>query len=131
MSDFVVVTKHMSHVYTSLPLFLRSAKSYSIGVFKLFLRSFLELTPVMEILGDRGRGVSASLEGEAFWRPCHTVLLETDAYADVWTHHCLYHIRSPVGDSLSTAHWDFSLRSCKIKGNLGYKAVLRTEKLHF
>lgn len=71
------------------------------------------------------------LKEKLFRRPCHTVLLETDAYADVWARHCHYHRRSTVGESLSTAHWDVSLGSCEIKGNLGCKAVLRTEKLHF
>ena len=65
-----------------------------------------------------------------FGRSCHTVLLETDTYADVWIHHCHYHISSTVGDSLSIAGWHFSLGSCEIKGNLGSKVVLWKEKLH-
>lgn len=71
------------------------------------------------------------LTEKLFRRVCHTILLETDAYADVWSHHCHYHITSIMGDSLSTARWHFSLESCEIKRNLDYKAVLRTEKLHF
>lgn len=38
-----------------------------------------------------------------FKRSCHMVLLETDAYADVQTHHCHEHISSTMGDSLSVA----------------------------
>lgn len=66
-----------------------------------------------------------------FRRSCHTILLETDAYADVQTHHCHYHISSTMGDSLSTAALHFSLGSCEIKENLGSRAILRKEKLHF
>lgn len=32
-----------------------------------------------------------------FRRACHTILLETDAYADVQTHHCHYPISSTTG----------------------------------
>lgn len=66
-----------------------------------------------------------------FRRSRHTVLLETDAYADVQTHHCHYPISSTMGDSLCTPGWHFSLGSCEIKETLGYRAILRKEKLHF
>lgn len=66
-----------------------------------------------------------------FRRSCHTILLETDAYADVQTHHCHYHISSTMGDSLSTAAWHFSLGSHEITENFGSGAILRKEKLRF
>lgn len=70
-------------------------------------------------------GVSASLEGGAFQEICHTVLLGTDAYADVRTRH--HHVSSTRGDALSSARWPFSLGSCERKGSLSDKAGLRTE----
>lgn len=59
------------------------------------------------------------LEEKLFRRSCNTLLLETDAYADVRAHHCHCRINSTMGDSLAAERWLFSLGSCEIKGNLG------------
>lgn len=111
----------------SLPSLLRGAKSYSSGFFSLFLCSFLELTPGMKIFGGKGGGFCALLKGEILRSSCHTILLETDAYADVRTRHCQRPVGSARGDSLSAARWRSSLGPCEIKENLSYQAVLRTE----
>lgn len=62
-----------------------------------------------------------------FRRACHTISLETDAYADVQTHHYHSHISFTTGNSLSIAHGHFSLGSVRLKKVLATR--LSCEKL--